>query len=59
VNHHIHSYLLHHALISKQQLVRAEELTGLWQGTLPVVLLKLGWIDYATFAFLFELQPST
>jgi len=57
MNLSIHTYLLRYGQITEQQLIRAEELARVWQGTLPVVLLKLGLINLATFALLFELDP--
>ncbi|MBC7881181.1 MAG: DUF2949 domain-containing protein [Anaerolineae bacterium] len=50
------THLLHHNLLTEKQLMRANELALLWQGTLPIVLLKLGWIDLITFVALLELQ---
>ncbi|WP_230840211.1 DUF2949 domain-containing protein [Gloeobacter morelensis] len=47
-------YLIARGLVSERQLQRAGELAQLWQGTVPVVLWKLGWIDLNTFAALLE-----
>ncbi|MBW4697794.1 MAG: hypothetical protein KME03_07825 [Aphanocapsa lilacina HA4352-LM1] len=47
-------YLIGRGLVSERQLQRAKELAQLWQGTVPVVLWKLGWIDLNTFAVLLE-----
>ncbi|WP_164929129.1 DUF2949 domain-containing protein [Gloeobacter violaceus] len=50
----IDDYLIGRGLVSERQLRRARELAQLWQGTVPVVLWKLGWIDLNTFAVLLE-----
>ncbi|AGY57101.1 DUF2949 domain-containing protein [Gloeobacter kilaueensis] len=49
------NYLLASKLITEAQLARVRELAQLWQGTLPIVLWKLGLIDLDTFALLIEL----
>jgi len=51
----IEAYLLHNCLITERQLERARELVRLWQGSLPLVLWKMGLIDLATLAVLIEL----
>ncbi|UFP92565.1 DUF2949 domain-containing protein [Gloeobacter morelensis] len=51
----VETYLLTHRLLTEPQLVRARELVQLWQGSLPIVLWKLGLIDLNTFAILLEL----
>ena len=49
------TYLLTHKLLTERQLERARALMQLWEGSLPVVLWKLGLIDLTTFAILLEL----
>ncbi len=52
----LNAHLLHNRVLTEKQLMRANELASLWQGSLPIVLLKLGWIDNLTFVALSELQ---
>jgi hypothetical protein len=52
----VESYLIHHDILSEKQIARAYELAALWQGTVPIVLWKLGWIDLDTFAALLDMQ---